>query len=149
MSRAAHRMDTRCFIRPAPCMESTPMSIPGCLSDYHLVDRRKDMGISGGFNVYPKEVEDVIAQHPSVAAVAVIGVPDEYWGEAVKAVVVKHPGTTLESQELQALVRQAKGAVYTPKTIDFVAALPLTALGKPDKKQLRERFILKPAVRKP
>ncbi|WP_265306782.1 AMP-binding enzyme [Verminephrobacter eiseniae] len=116
---------------------------------YHLVDRRKDMVISGGFNVYPKEVEDVIAQHPAVAAVAVIGVPDEYWGEAVKAVLVKHPGTTLESQELKALVRQAKGAVYTPKTIDFVAALPLTALGKPDKKQLRERFILKPAVRKP
>ena len=116
---------------------------------YHLVDRRKDMVISGGFNVYPKEVEDVIAQHPAVAAVAVIGVPDEYWGEAVEAVVVKHPGTTLESQELQALVRQAKGAVCTPKTIDFVAALPLTALGKPDKKQLRERFILKPAVRMP
>src|SRR6218665_1759722 len=116
---------------------------------YHLGDGRKDMVIYGGFNVYPKEVEDVIAQHPAVASVAVMGVPDEYWGEAVEAVGVKNPGTTLESQELQPLVRQAKGAVYTPKTIDFVAALPLTARGKPEKKQLRERFIQKPVVRKP
>ncbi|MGO4394309.1 AMP-binding protein [Variovorax sp. M-6] len=107
---------------------------------YYLVDRRKDMVISGGFNVYPKEVEDVIAQHPAVAAVAVIGVPDERWGEAVKAVVVPRQGAAVGAAEIQALVRQAKGAVSTPKTVDFVDALPLTPLGKPDKKQLRERY---------
>ncbi|MCW8168797.1 acyl-CoA synthetase [Verminephrobacter aporrectodeae subsp. tuberculatae] len=107
---------------------------------YHLVDRRKDMLISGGFNVYPREVEDVIAQHPAVAAVAVIGVPDERWGEAVKAVVVRHPGAQVEGEALRALVRQAKGAVCTPKTVDFVDALPLTPLGKPDKKQLRAHY---------
>jgi fatty-acyl-CoA synthase len=107
---------------------------------YYLVDRRKDMVISGGFNVYPKEVEDVIAHHPAVAAVAVIGVPDEHWGEAVKAVVVVRPGAQAQADELRDLVRQAKGAVCTPKTVDFVAALPLTALGKPDKKALRARY---------
>jgi fatty-acyl-CoA synthase len=107
---------------------------------YYLVDRRKDMVISGGFNVYPKEIEDVIAQHPSVAAVAVIGVPDERWGEAVKAVVVIRPDVRVGPEELRELVRHAKGAVCTPKTVDFVEALPLTPLGKPDKKALRERY---------
>lgn len=107
---------------------------------FYLVDRRKDMVISGGFNVYPKEVEDVIAQHPAVAAVAVIGVPDERWGEAVKAIVVKRPDARVEPDELRELVRHAKGAVCTPKTVDFTEALPLTPLGKPDKKALRERY---------
>jgi fatty-acyl-CoA synthase len=107
---------------------------------HYLVDRRKDMIISGGFNVYPKEVEDVIAQHPAVAAVAVIGVPDERWGEAVKAVVVRRGGAPLGTDEVRALVRQAKGSVCTPKTVEFADALPLTPLGKPDKKALRERY---------
>lgn len=107
---------------------------------YHLVDRRKDMIISGGFNVYPKEVEDVIARHPAVAAVAVIGVPDPHWGEAVKAVVMLRPGQQTTAAILQELVKEAKGAVCTPKTIDFTDSLPLTALGKPDKKQLREQY---------
>jgi fatty-acyl-CoA synthase len=107
---------------------------------YHLVDRRKDMVISGGFNVYPKEVEDVIAQHPAIAAVAVIGVPDERWGEAVKAVIVTRAGLQVETEEIRNLVRHAKGNVCTPKTVDFVEALPLTPLGKPDKKALRERY---------
>lgn len=107
---------------------------------YYLVDRRKDMVISGGFNVYPKEVEDVIAQHPAIAAVAVIGVPDERWGEAVKAIVVKRPQAQIDAEEIRELVRHAKGAVCTPKTVDFAEALPLTPLGKPDKKALRERY---------
>jgi len=107
---------------------------------YHLVDRRKDMIISGGFNVYPKEVEDVIAQHPAVAAVAVIGVPDPHWGEAVKAVIALRPGQQASAAHIQAMVKEAKGTVSTPKTVDFVDSLPLTALGKPDKKQLREQY---------
>ena len=100
----------------------------------------RGMVISGGFNVYPKEIEDVIAQHPAVAAVAVIGVPDERWGEAVKAIVVKRSGAQIEPEDLRELVRHAKGAVCTPKTVDFADALPLTPLGKPDKKALRERY---------
>ena len=106
----------------------------------YIVDRKKDMIVSGGFNVYPREVEDVISQHPGVAAVGVIGVPDEKWGEAVKAVVVKRQGAEVDPDELRALVKEKKGAVYTPKTVDFVDALPLSPLGKPDKKALRAQY---------
>ena len=106
----------------------------------YIVDRKKDMIISGGFNVFPREVEDVIATHPSVAQVAVIGVPDETWGEAVKAVVVARPGESIEADALIALVKQAKGSVQAPKSVDIVESIPLSALGKPDKKALREQY---------
>lgn len=104
---------------------------------FFIVDRAKDMIISGGFNVYPKEIEDVIALHPAVASVAVIGIPDPDWGEAVKAVVVLKEGQSVSAQELTQRVKAAKGAVQAPKTVDFVLALPLTSLGKLDKKALR------------
>jgi fatty-acyl-CoA synthase len=106
----------------------------------HIVDRKKDMIVSGGFNVFPREVEDVIATHPSVAQVAVVGVPDDTWGEAVKAVVVPRPGATVDAAELIALVKQAKGSVQAPKSVDIVDAIPVSALGKPDKKALRAQF---------
>jgi fatty-acyl-CoA synthase len=106
----------------------------------YVVDRKKDMIISGGFNVFPREVEDVIATHPAVAQVAVIGVPDETWGEAVKAVVVSRPGESIDADELVALVKDAKGSVQAPKSVDIVEAIPVSALGKPDKKALRERY---------
>jgi fatty-acyl-CoA synthase len=106
----------------------------------YIVDRKKDMIVSGGFNVYPREVEDVISQHPGVAAVGVIGVPDEKWGEAVKAVVVRRAGAEVDPHELMAMVKEAKGAHYTPKTVDFTDALPLSPLGKPDKKALRAQY---------
>jgi fatty-acyl-CoA synthase len=105
-----------------------------------IVDRTKDMIVSGGFNVFPREVEDVLSAHPSVAAVAVIGVPDDTWGEAVKAVVVPRPGVTVDAAELTALVRERKGPVYAPKSIDVVESLPLTPVGKPDKPTLRRRY---------
>lgn len=105
-----------------------------------IVDRKKDMIVSGGFNVYPREVEDVIATHPSVAAVGVVGVPDETWGEAVKAVVVLRPGKTLDGDELMALVKEHKGSHHAPKSVDVVESLPLSPLGKPDKKALRARY---------
>ena len=107
---------------------------------YYIVDRAKDMIVSGGFNVYPKEVEDVIAQHPAVAAVGVIGVPDPLWGEAVKAVVVCRDGQAVEPRALIELVRARKGPVMAPKSVDFVAELPQTGLGKIDKKALRARY---------
>jgi fatty-acyl-CoA synthase len=102
-----------------------------------IVDRKKDMIVSGGFNVFPREVEDVIATHPAVAQVAVIGVPDDKWGEAVKAVVVLRADQSVSADELAALVKDRKGAIHAPKTVDFVDAIPLSALGKPDKKALR------------
>lgn len=106
----------------------------------YIVDRKKDMIITGGFNVYPREVEDVISTHPSVSAVAVIGVPDERWGESVKAVVVARPGHQIDPDELMALVKDHKGSVQAPKSVDVVDAIPLSALGKPDKKTLRARY---------
>jgi fatty-acyl-CoA synthase len=105
-----------------------------------IVDRKKDMIVSGGFNVFAREVEDVLSSHPAVAAVAVIGVPDERWGEAVKAVVVKRPGSAVSAEELIAIVRQAKGPVHAPKSIDFAIEIPVSPLGKPDKKALRARY---------
>jgi fatty-acyl-CoA synthase len=83
----------------------------------YIVDRKKDMIVSGGFNVFPREVEDVIGTHPSVAQVAVIGVPDDTWGEAVKALVVPRPGETLDPDEIVALVKEAKGSVQAPKSV--------------------------------
>ncbi|MBX6389068.1 MAG: AMP-binding protein [Frankia sp.] len=110
----------------------------------YIVDRKKDMVISGGFNIFPREVEDVLATHPAVAAVAVIGVPDEKWGEAVKAIVVRRPGVdTPQDQlaaELTALVRDRKGPHHAPKSVDFTDSIPVSPLGKPDKKALRARF---------
>jgi fatty-acyl-CoA synthase len=109
----------------------------------YIVDRTKDMVITGGFNVFPREVEDVISTHPAVGMVMVIGVPDDKWGEAVKAVVVLQPGhepTDELTRELQQLVKDAKGSQQAPKSIDYVDALPLTPVGKPDKKSVRARY---------
>jgi fatty-acyl-CoA synthase len=109
----------------------------------YIVDRTKDMVITGGFNVFPREVEDVISAHPAVNMVMVIGVPDEKWGEAVKAVVVLRPDhepSDALTRELQQLVKDAKGSQQSPKSIDYVDALPLTPVGKPDKKAVRSRY---------
>ena len=109
----------------------------------YIVDRTKDMIVTGGFNVFPREVEDVLATHEAVGQVAVIGVPDEQWGEAVKAVIVLKPGFEPGDElthALQAQVKQAKGSVQTPKSIDYVEAIPLTPVGKPDKKAVRARY---------
>lgn len=107
---------------------------------YYLVDRAKDMIISGGFNIYPREVEDVLTAHPGVALAAVIGIPDDKWGEKVIAVVVPRKGAVVESGELIELVKTRKGAIQAPKQIDLVDAMPQTALGKTDKKALRQRY---------
>jgi fatty-acyl-CoA synthase len=106
----------------------------------HIVDRKKDMIVTGGFNVFPREVEDVLTQDPAVSAAAVIGVPDDRWGEAVKALVVARPGATVDVQALIERVRAAKGAIHAPKTVEVVPSLPLTPVGKPDKKVLRAKY---------
>ena len=105
-----------------------------------IVDRKKDLIISGGFNVFPREVENVLAAHAAVAQVAVIGVPDPRWGEAVKALVVRRDGASVSEGELIEWVKHAKGSLLAPKSVEFVAAIPLTAVGKPDKKQLRASY---------
>ena len=80
------------------------------------------------------------ARNSAVSSVAVIGAPDEKWGEAVTAIVVLKPDTTCDPDDLRDLVRERKGAIYTPKTIEYVDALPLTAVGKPDKKVIRAQY---------
>jgi fatty-acyl-CoA synthase len=114
---------------------------------WYIVDRTKDMIVTGGFNVFPREVEDVVAEHPSVAQVCVIGTPDEKWGEAVTAVVVLRPDAPSDSEsidrmtlEIQAAVKERKGSVQSPKQVIIVDSVPVTALGKPDKKTVRARF---------
>ena len=106
----------------------------------YIVDRKKDMVVSGGFNVYPRDVEDVISSHPAVAMVAVIGVPDGKWGEAVTAMVQLKPGMQVSAEELITLVRDRKGKVQAPKTVAFITEMPRTAVGKIDKKALRAPF---------
>jgi fatty-acyl-CoA synthase len=105
-----------------------------------IVDRKKDMIVTGGFNVFAREVEDVLVEHPSVRQAAVIGVPDPRWGEAVKAVVVLEPGATVNAETLIASVRERKGAIQAPKSVEFLDAIPLSPIGKPDKKALRVMF---------
>ncbi len=114
---------------------------------YYIVDRTKDMIVTGGFNVFPREVEDVVAEHPSVAQVCVIGTPDEKWGEAVTAVVVlradvdgSEEAVAVMTAEIQAAVKERKGSVQAPKQVIVVDSVPVTALGKPDKKSVRAQF---------
>ncbi|MOA29805.1 Long-chain-fatty-acid--CoA ligase [compost metagenome] len=103
----------------------------------YIVDRKKDMIVTGGFNVYPKEVEDARASHPAVGQSAVVGAPDAKWGETVRAYVVLRAGASASEAELIAHVKALKGSVNAPKHLDFTSALPQTALGKIDKKALR------------
>lgn len=106
----------------------------------YVVDRKKDMVVTGGFNVYPRQIEDVLLTHDGVAQCAVIGVPDDKWGEAVKAVVVRAPGSAADADELIALVKAEKGSVWAPKTVDFVEDLPVNASGKIDKKSIKAAY---------
>lgn len=105
-----------------------------------LVDRKKDMLISGGFNVYPREVEDVIAAHPAVAQCCVVGSPHPKWGEAVTAVVVLRNGASTTAEDISAWVKAAKGSTMAPKIVEFIPAMPLTTVGKVDRKAVRARF---------
>ena len=106
----------------------------------YLVDRKKDMIVSGGFNVFPSEVEKILTDDPSVAAAAVIGVPHDVWGEAVKALVVPRPGCTVNADQLIKLVKARKGPHYAPKSVETIDQIPLTPLGKPDKKAMRRKY---------
>lgn len=105
-----------------------------------LVDRTSDMLISGGLNIYPREIEDVIYTHPAVHEAAVFGVPDEDWGEAVKACVVLRPGAKLTAEELIAFCGEKLAPYKKPKSIVFLPELPKSAYGKILKTRLREPY---------
>jgi acyl-CoA synthetase (AMP-forming)/AMP-acid ligase II len=106
----------------------------------YIHDRVKDMIVSGGENVYPAEVESVLFSHPGVADVAVIGVPDERFGEAVKAVVVPRPGAELSEAALVEWCRGRIAGYKRPRSVDFADALPRNPTGKILKRELREKY---------
>jgi len=106
----------------------------------YIVDRLKDMIITGGVNVYPSEVEQAVWTHPAVEDCAVVGVPDDKWGEAVTAVVELKRGQAVTADEIIALCKQRLGSVKAPKAVEFWERLPRSANGKVLKREIRERF---------
>jgi acyl-CoA synthetase (AMP-forming)/AMP-acid ligase II len=106
----------------------------------HIVDRKKEMLVSGGFNVYPTEVEAVLAQHDAVYEVCVIGVPDDHWGESVKAIVVLREGARAEAGELMDFCRGRLADFKRPRSVDFAEHLPKNANGKLSRKDVREPY---------
>ena len=106
----------------------------------YVIDRKKDMIITGGFNVYPAEVERLLVSHPAVQECAVVGVPDDKWGEAVKAVVELKAGAAATEEELIAFCRGTLGGVKTPKTVEFRDSLPKSAVGKILKREIRDGY---------
>lgn len=106
----------------------------------YLVDRKKDMIITGGFNVYAVEVENAINSHPAVQQSVVIGIPDDYWGEAVHAEVILKEGAKVSEEELIDFTRKPLGKYKVPKSISFVTELPLTAVGKVLRRKVREKY---------
>jgi acyl-CoA synthetase (AMP-forming)/AMP-acid ligase II len=106
----------------------------------YFTDRKKDLVKTGGENVYPKEVEDVLGEHPSIAEVTVIGLPDPKWGEAVTAVVVLREGNSLTLQEAKDFCRDKIAGYKIPKALRIVDAIPKNATGKVVKRELRDQF---------
>jgi long-chain acyl-CoA synthetase len=107
---------------------------------FFIVDRTKDMVIRGGLNVYPREVEDVMMKHEAVSMVAVIGIPDEEYGEEIKACVVLKDGKSVSAEDLMAWTKEHIAAYKYPRVIEFLEALPQSATGKILKKVLRGSF---------
>jgi acyl-CoA synthetase (AMP-forming)/AMP-acid ligase II len=105
-----------------------------------LVDRTSDMIVTGGYNVYPREVEDVLAGHEAVAQVAVVGLPDDKWGEVVTAFIVLHRGASAEEGALIAHAQAHLAGYKAPKAVRFVDSIPLSPVGKPLRRALREPF---------
>ncbi len=106
----------------------------------YITDRKKDMIISGGANIYPREIEEVICRHPAVFEVAVIGVPDDKWGEAVKALVVLHEGKRATEAEIVEHCKRHAASYKKPQSVEFLPALPTNAYGKVLKRELRDRY---------
>ena len=106
----------------------------------YICDRKKEMIISGGYNVYPLEVEQVVLSHPAVQDCAVVGVPDEKWGEAIKAVIELKKGSSVSESELMLYCKERIGSVKAPKSIDFIEELPRSSAGKVVRKEVRNWY---------
>ena len=107
---------------------------------FYIVDRKRDMVISGGFNIYPSEIEQVLWSHPAVEDCAVIGVPDEKWGEAVKAIIQLKPGASAALEEFELFCRNRLGGMKTPKSFEVWDQLPRSPVGKVLKRNIRDHF---------
>lgn len=107
---------------------------------YYIVDRKRDMIVSGGANIYPAEIEKIMSAHPKIQDVAVIGVPDPRWGEAVKAVITLRPGAQATARELCDFCRGKLASYKIPSSVDFVKEIPRNPSGKILKKELRDRY---------
>jgi long-chain acyl-CoA synthetase len=105
---------------------------------FRIVDRKKDMIIVSGFNVYPNEIEEIVTLHPDVVEAACIGVRNERNREAVKVFVVPQPGATLTAQDIRAYCRERLAAYKVPKLVEFRTELPKSAVGKILRRELRE-----------
>jgi len=110
---------------------------------FYIVDRKKDMFISGGENIYPAEIEKALYQHPAVHMCAVIGLPDAKWGEVGKACVVLKPGDSATEEELLAFMAERLAKYKVPKSVSFMDTLPISAAGKILKRELREQFTVR------
>jgi fatty-acyl-CoA synthase len=108
---------------------------------FFVTDRKKDMFVSGGENIYPAEIEAILYRHPGVHICAVIGVPDEKWGEVGKACVVLKPGAQVTGEELIVFLRNHLASYKVPKTVAFMDSLPLSSMGKILKRDLRAQFV--------
>ena len=107
---------------------------------YYICDRKKDMIISGGMNIYPAEVEAALERHPQVMEAAVFGIPSEEWGESVHAVVVAQPGAGLDAAAVQGFVREHLAGYKAPRSVDFRDDIPKTGSGKILKRELRAPY---------
>jgi acyl-CoA synthetase (AMP-forming)/AMP-acid ligase II len=106
----------------------------------YICDRKRDMIISGGVNIYPAEIEDVLHRHPSILDVAVFGVPDDEWGERVHAAVQLRPGSALSAQEVRDFARRHLADYKIPRDVSFVEDFPRDTAGKLVKRLLREPY---------
>jgi acyl-CoA synthetase (AMP-forming)/AMP-acid ligase II len=106
----------------------------------YICDRKSDMIISGGMNIYPAEVEAALEQHPEIYDVAVFGIPSDEWGEVVHATVVRAPGSSLTGEEVTAFAREHLAGYKVPRSVDFTGELPRTGSGKLLKRQLRAPY---------
>jgi long-chain acyl-CoA synthetase len=110
---------------------------------FYIVDRKKDMILASGYNVYPREIEEVLFEHPDVSEAVAVGVPDEYRGESVKAFVVRRPGSTVTETEILAFCLERLAPYKAPKSLEFRESLPKSTVGKLLRRVLAEEERLK------
>jgi long-chain acyl-CoA synthetase len=113
---------------------------------FTIVERKKDMIIASGYNVYPREVEEVLFEHPAIAEAAVVGLPDPYRGETVMAFVVLKAGATAKEEEIVAFCKERVAAFKVPKRVEFRTELPKSLVGKVLRRALREEELAKTKV---